>query len=103
MSRCGVAVTLTSIAARPGLAALPAVLGVEEESSLVLANTINRVAIFGWGAGRAKQHIRGSDSFRGSPWHSHVRYLGADNETRWGLVRVVVREVGGVQRPCVVV
>ncbi|KAK1862479.1 hypothetical protein I4F81_005047 [Pyropia yezoensis] len=99
----GVAVALTSVAARSGLAALAAVLGVAEESTLFVANTIKHLAFFEWGANRAKQQIRGSDSFRGSPWYSHIRYRGAHNETRWGLVRVVIREAAGVVRPCVVV
>lgn len=103
VNRRGVAVALTSVAARSGLAALAAVLRVAEESTLIVANTINHLAFFEWGANRAKQHIRGSDSFRGSPWYSHIRYRGAHNETRWGLVRVVIREAAGVVRPCVVV
>lgn len=101
--RRGVAVTVASVAERPGLASLPAALGVGGGVSIVVANTVNLWATFEWGAEGVKQHVRGCDSFRGAPWYSCIRFRGVDGETRWGLVRVVIREVAGYARPCVVV
>lgn len=101
--RRGIRVTLGSVAARPGLALLALALGVEHSMSLIIANTIVVEAKFEWGAEPARQHVRGADSFRGSPWHSYIRYRSAGGEVRWGKVRVVVRAVGDVARTCVIV
>lgn len=100
----GARITLSSVAARPGLAKLAAVLGVaEDDATISVANTASIRARFEWGGRGAVQPVRGADSFHGSPWHSHVCYMTANGETRWGLVRVVVRAVNGRQRHCVVI
>lgn len=66
--RRGIRITLSSIAARPGLTLLAVALGVDQSMSPIIANTIVVEAAFEWGASPARQHARGADSFRGSPW-----------------------------------
>lgn len=102
-SKRGVTVSLAAVAERPGLAGLANALGVPPTSTALMVNTIIKHAVFEWGAPSERQHVRGSVKFRGAPWFSHIRYKDAEGETQWGMVKVVLRAVAGVRRPCVVV
>lgn len=48
--------------------------------SRIIVNTIVVEAAFEWGASPALKHVRGADSFRGSPWYSYIRYRGSGGE-----------------------
>ncbi len=91
----GVRVSAAAVAAQPGLAALPACLEVGMDGTLAVANTTQIKATFEWGARAMVQNVRGTNDFRAAPWHSHIRFVGADGEVLWGLVRVVLRGVDG--------
>lgn len=101
--RRGTRVTLSSVTARPGLASLALALKVTQAASLIIANTIVVEAKFEWGASPARQHVRGADSFQGSPWYFFIRYCGSGGEVRWGMMRVVIRAIGDDARTCVIV
>lgn len=102
-SKRGVTVSLASVEQRPGLAGLAAALGVPSTSTAVMVNTIITHAVFEWGAPSVRHHVRGSVSFRGAPWFSYIRYKDSEGKTQWGMVKVVLRTVAGLHRPCVVV
>lgn len=101
---CGTRLSLSVVAARPGLAGIAVCLGEADlTAALTVANTVPIRAKFEWGGRSVVQPVRGADRFYGSPWHSHVRYRTREGETAWGLVRLVVRAAGKVPRRCVVV
>lgn len=102
-SRRGIRVSLAAISQRSGLDGMAAALGVPRDAHAVMANTIVKRAVFEWGAPGTPQHIRGADSFRGAPWYSHIRYRSLTGETRWGMVRVVLRAIDDQPRTVVVV
>lgn len=102
-SKRGTAVSLAANSERLGLSALKAALGGPIDTSAVIANTFITYVQFEWGLASLKQHVQGAVSFRGAPWYSFIWYRSTTGNTSWGLVNVVLRAVGGVDRPCVVV
>lgn len=102
-SKRGVTVSLAAVAERPRLAGLASAFGLPPTFTAVMVNTIIKHAVFEWGAPSERQHVRGSMKVRGVPWFSHIRYKDAEGETQWGMVKVELRAVAGVRRPCVVV
>lgn len=103
LDRRGIPASLAAISGRAGMEDLTAVLRVPAASDAVMANTLVIRAVFAWGSIGVRQHVRGADNFRGAPWYSHIRYRSPLGETRWGMVRLVLRAVAGVRRPVVVV
>lgn len=99
----GVTVSLATVEKRPGLARLAAALGVPPTSTALMVNTIVKHAVFECGALSVRQQVRGTVTFRGTPWFSFIRYKCADGRTQWGMVKVVLRAVAGARRSCVVV
>lgn len=75
---------------------LASTLGVSEDESLVVCNSIVFSPTFEWGATLDRQRVHAADSNYGAAWYDHIRYKdpSAPSEVHHGLVRLVVVGIG---------
>lgn len=98
-----VRVPLESLCGLSGLSDLAHLLELDVSQTVTVAKTLKFYSQFEWGAVPRIQFLRATMSFNKAPWFDHVRYKGDDGTVRWGEARLVLRQVGDLQRHCVVI
>lgn len=87
---------LVAAAERNTLAGLASALGVSDEESLVVGNSVAFCPTLEWGASLERQRAHAAASNNGAPWYDYIRYKDpkTPNKVLHGLVRLVVLGVG---------
>lgn len=84
--------TVNVLSRRPGLSALPSLLGRSPTDNVQVVNSVYIAAQLDCGA-RMRQLVRAASSFRHKPWYDAVLYDGdRDDEMLVGEVRAIIRE-----------
>jgi len=80
-------------------------LGARNNQHLIVANSLKFEAVLGWRTERLDQHIRAAPDLYRKPWYDHIVYRDAafPGEPQVGLVRLIVRAVGGTRRDAIIV
>jgi len=95
-SHRGLRITIADAQQLSGMASLGSLLSKEAESSLVISPSFTFHCTFEWGASSVVQTACATESHLGKPRYDYIWYSDESGQRQLGLVRLVVRMLGGV-------
>jgi len=100
-------VALEDLLTRDGwrLQEIAELLGASNQQHQIVAKSLKFDAVLGWRTERLDQHIRAAPDLYRKPWYDHIVYRDAacPGQPQVGLVRLIVRAVGGTRRDAIIV
>ena len=94
-SHRGLRITIANAEQLPGMASLGTVLGKEADCTLVVSPSFTFHCTFEWGASSVVQTACATDTHFGKPRYDYIWYTDEGGRRQLGLVRLVVRMLGG--------